>query len=107
MNARPLATDVGIEVLRSPRDYAAVKRALPRECLRLDPRAVSRVGCPAVFRRAAAAGDTGVGRRLREIAMEPSFITAALAGAPPSLRDRCGFIEGTFAETDDNGARRP
>jgi peptide/nickel transport system substrate-binding protein len=24
----PLATDVGIEVLRSPRDYAAVKRAL-------------------------------------------------------------------------------
>jgi peptide/nickel transport system substrate-binding protein len=24
----PLATDVGIDVLRSPRDYAAVKRAL-------------------------------------------------------------------------------
>jgi hypothetical protein len=23
--------------------------------------------------------------------------------APPSLMDRCGFIEGTFAETDDNG----
>ena len=23
--------------------------------------------------------------------------------APPSLRDRRGFIEGAFAETDDNG----
>jgi len=32
---------------------------------------------------------------------------ALLRFAPPSLRDRCGFIEGTFAETDDNGARHP
>src|SRR5215813_8601061 len=47
-----------------------VRAGAVRRLLRLDPCAVSRVGCPAVFRRAAAAGDTGVGRRWPAVARD-------------------------------------
>ena len=47
-----------------------VRAGAVRRLLCLDPRAVSRVGCPAVFRRAAAAGDTGVGRRWPAVARD-------------------------------------
>ena len=59
-----------------------VRAGAVRRLLCLDPRAVSRVGCPAVFRRAAATGATGIGRRrpaVAEIATEPAFIAAAVA----------------------------